>query len=87
MNPADPFFFINANSAARGRMESSSSLILELIFSSIGLGYFIYGKKQKSIVPLLSGIGLMLFPYMVSNVVLILLLGIFLAVIPAILKF
>ncbi|KAF1020613.1 MAG: hypothetical protein GAK29_03579 [Acinetobacter bereziniae] len=27
---------------------NSTALFLGLIFSSIGLGYFIYGKKQKN---------------------------------------
>jgi len=32
-----------------------------VIFGSIGLGFFVYGKKQKAIIPLFSGIGLMVF--------------------------
>ena len=68
-------------------MDSPSSLIVGLVFSSIGFGYFIYGKKQKSIVPLLSGIGLMIFPYLVSNIVLVFILGLVLAAVPYFLRF
>lgn len=53
-----------------------------MVFGSIGLGYFIYGKKQASIVPLISGIGLMLFPYFVSNTIVLVLIGVGLMVLP-----
>jgi hypothetical protein len=33
-------------------MISTSTLILGVVFGSIGLGFFIYGKKQKAIIPL-----------------------------------
>jgi len=42
-------------------------LLWGLLFGSIGLGYFIYGKKQRAVVPLVCGLALMLFPYFVSN--------------------
>lgn len=44
-----------------------ASLLWGVLFSSIGLGYFIYGRKQQQLVPLLSGIGLMGFTFFVSN--------------------
>ena len=47
---------------------NTSTLIWGVIFGSIGLGFFVYGKKQKSVIPLLSGIGLMIFPYFISNI-------------------
>lgn len=37
----------------------ASILIWEVIFGSIELGFFAYGKKQKAVIPLLCGIGLM----------------------------
>jgi len=48
-------------------MPIADNLILGLIFSSIGLGYFLYGKKQKRLWPLLSGIALMGLPYLVHG--------------------
>ena len=42
-------------------------LLWGVLFSSIGLGYFIYGKRQGAPIPLVCGIGLMVFPYFVSN--------------------
>jgi hypothetical protein len=48
----------------------------------ISLSYCIYGKKQQAIVPLLCGIGLMAYPYFVSNAILMVLIGVVLSVIP-----
>jgi len=53
-----------------------------LLFSSIGLGFFMYGKKQKAVVPLFSGLGLMIYPYFVSNTILLVSIGAALIVLP-----
>jgi hypothetical protein len=53
-----------------------------IIFGSIGLGFFVYGKKQKAIIPMLSGLGLMVFPYFISNIYIMILTGIVLAALP-----
>ena len=45
----------------------TASLLWGLLFSSIGVGYFIYGRKQQKLVPLLCGIGLMVFTFFISN--------------------
>ena len=37
-------------------MSDTASLLWGVLFSSIGVGYFIYGRKQQKLVPLLSGI-------------------------------
>lgn len=54
---------------------NTSQLLLGVLFSSIGLGYFIYGKKQKTIVPFLCGLILMIFPYFIESPGLIVLIG------------
>lgn len=61
---------------------NTSLLLWSLLFSSIGLGFFVYGKKQKAIVPLLSGLGLMIYPYFVSNTILLVAIGAALSVLP-----
>jgi hypothetical protein len=57
-------------------MSNTSTLMWGVIFGSIGLGFFVYGKRQKAAIPLLSGIGLMVFPYFISNPYILILLGI-----------
>ena len=46
---------------------NEAQLLWGLLFSSIGLGFFIYGKKQQKIVPLVCGLALMAYPYFVDN--------------------
>lgn len=61
-------------------------LLWGVLFGAIGMGYFVYGRKQRAAVPLLCGLALMVFPYFVSNTVLIVLVGIGLSVIPYFLR-
>ncbi|MBA3007996.1 MAG: hypothetical protein FP810_15790 [Desulfocapsa sp.] len=60
----------------------TSLLLWGVLFSSIGFGFFIYGKKQKVVVPLICGLTLMIYPYFISNSVLLVTLGIILMAIP-----
>jgi hypothetical protein len=57
-----------------------------LFFGSIGLGFFIYGRKQRAVVPLLCGLALMVFPYFVSNGTLLVGIGVLLMAIPYFLR-
>ena len=43
-------------------MASEALLLWGLIFSSIGLGFLVNGKKQQRLVPFLCGLALMIFP-------------------------
>jgi len=61
---------------------SEASLLLGVVFGAVGLAYFVYGKKQQRFVPLLCGIGLMVFPYFMSNTVLLVVVGLALSAIP-----
>jgi hypothetical protein len=53
-----------------------------LLFGSIGLGFFVYGRRQRAIVPLVCGLGLMLFPYFVSNTLVLVVTGVVLIAVP-----
>jgi hypothetical protein len=57
-------------------------LLWGLVFGSVGLGFFLYGKKQRAVVPLVCGLALMVFPYFVSNTILLVLIGAALMVAP-----
>ena len=61
---------------------NESWLLWGLLFGSIGLGFFMYGRKQKAPVPLICGLALMFFPYFVSNTLLLVAIGVALMVIP-----
>lgn len=63
-------------------MPGTAQLLWGILFGSIGMGFFIYGKKQKAIVPLFSGIGLCVFPYFVTNAILMVITGVVLMAVP-----
>jgi len=63
-------------------MEGTSLFVWGMVFGVIGLGFFSYGKKQKAIVPLMTGIALFVFPYFVPNVTVLVIVGIVLVAIP-----
>ncbi len=63
-------------------MSGSSVIVWSVLFGSIGMGFFIYGRRQRTAAPLVVGIALMLAPYMVSNVYLLVALGVALIALP-----
>lgn len=66
---------------------NTASLLWGLLFGSIGVGFFIYGKRQQMIMPLVCGLALMIYPYFVAGTLLILLIGIALMAAPYFLRF
>jgi len=69
-----------------GTPMDTASLLWGLVFGSIGFGFLIYGRKQRAVVPLICGLGLIVFPYFVSNTVLLITIGIVLIAIPYFLR-
>jgi hypothetical protein len=57
-------------------------LLWGLLFSSIGVGFFLYGKKQRAVVPLVCGLVLMIYPYFVPNVMVLVAIGVVLIAVP-----
>lgn len=57
-------------------------LLWGVLFSSIGLGYFIYGRRQGKTVPLLSGVALMIYPYFMPNAVALVTIGAIFTAVP-----
>ncbi len=65
---------------------NEAQLLWGLLFGSIGLGFVIYGKKQRAPVPLVCGVGLMIYPYFVSNAYLLVARGVILTALPYFLR-
>lgn len=63
-------------------MDSTTSIMWGILFGAIGAGYLIYGKKQRRGIALLSGVVLCVFPYFVSNIFLMILIGIIFMALP-----
>lgn len=61
---------------------NAATLWWGMLFGSIGLGFFVYGKKQQAVVPLFCGVALMTFPYFVTGTAWLLLIGFGLMAIP-----
>lgn len=54
---------------------NTALLLWGLLFSSVGLGFFLYGKKQARPAPLLCGLALMIYPYFVPNTIALVAIG------------
>jgi hypothetical protein len=63
-------------------MDSTAVLLWGLLFGSIGFGFFLYGKRQKTIVPLITGIALCVVPYFIADVYVLVTVGVVLMAIP-----
>ena len=68
-------------------MDVGTTLMVSVLFSSIGAGYFVYGKKQRQVVPLLTGLALCVYPYVLSNGYAIVVVGILLTAVPWLIRF
>jgi len=58
------------------------SLFLGLLFGSIGMVYMIYGKRQSSVMHIVVGAILIIYPYLFSNALLVFIAGVILTAIP-----
>ena len=63
-------------------MEDSSTILWGMLFGSLGLGYFMYGKRQKRVMPFACGLALMVFPYFIANFWLLIGVGIVISALP-----
>lgn len=61
---------------------STASLLWSVVFSAIGLGYFLYGKKQQYLPALICGLILMFYPYFISNTYVLFVVGVVISAVP-----
>ena len=54
---------------------NATSFLVSLVVSSVGFVAFMYGKRQSRLPQMLVGVALMGFPYFVSNILVMLLIG------------
>ena len=59
-----------------------ATFLLGMLFGAIGLGYFVYGRRQQAPIPLASGVLLMVFPFFVPNAWATFLIGALLCAVP-----
>ena len=68
-------------------MYSTTNIFLAMLFGAIGLGYIVYGKKQRRGIALVCGVALCAFPYFISNAILVIIVGIVLMILPFYLRY
>jgi len=64
-----------------------NSFIVGIIAGAFGVGYFIYGKRQTKVVPMLAGVLLCIYPYFTDNLFWLSAIGILLLVVPFLVDF
>jgi hypothetical protein len=57
-----------------------------LLFGSIGLGYFIYGRRQSNALVRYTGITLMVYPYFIPDTMVLVAVGVALLFVPKFVK-
>ena len=65
----------------------SSTIMWAVLFGSVGMGYIIYGKKQQKGMAFLSGVVLCVFPYVISNIFLVIIIGLVFMALPFFVRF
>jgi hypothetical protein len=63
-------------------MFNTTTLMWGMLFGIVGFAFFVYGKKQAALVPLICGLALMIFPYFVANIYTLVIVGIVLIALP-----
>jgi hypothetical protein len=63
-----------------------TSLMFSLLLGTVGMGYLMYGKSMSSLVPIGAGLGLMIVPYLISNLVVLSLVALALMGVPFFLR-
>jgi hypothetical protein len=67
-------------------MEDPSVFIWGALFGGIGIGYFIYGKKQKHPVSFFTGVSLFVIPYFIDDILFLIVAALALMVLPFVVK-
>ncbi len=61
---------------------ATANILWSLLFGSIGIGYFIYGKRQAHTVARYTGIALMIYPYFIGDTMILAAVGVGLLLVP-----
>ena len=61
-------------------------LMVSLLFGALGMGFFMFGKKEGRMVPLFVGVALMVVPYFIANVIVLLIACVLLTAVPFVVR-
>jgi hypothetical protein len=57
-----------------------------LLFGAVGMAFLLYGKKMAAVVPMVAGLGLMVVPYFITNLILLTIVGVLLTAVPFVVR-
>jgi hypothetical protein len=63
-----------------------NTFLVGSIAGTVGVGYFVYGKKHAKVVPMVCGGILCVYPYFIDNLWLSLIVGVVVGLVPAFVK-
>jgi hypothetical protein len=63
-----------------------TSLMLSMLFGTIGCGFLMYSKKVGEILPMAVGVTLMVCPYFIANVAVMLVVCVLLTAVPFVVR-
>ena len=66
---------------------TGTTLAIGILTGAIGVGYFMYGKRQTRFAPLLAGMALCVYPYFVDSVPWLVAIGLLLLAVPFFIDF
>jgi hypothetical protein len=64
----------------------ATSLMLSMVFGTVGLGYLMFAKKAGRFVPAIAGVALMVVPYLISSNLVMVIVCLGLASVPFVLR-
>ena len=67
-------------------MTTTAEVAWAMLFAAVGLGYVTYSRRQRTVMPLVCGISLFVFPYFMPNVYMLVLAGIVIMALPWFIK-
>ena len=67
-------------------MPSAPTLLIGMLAGVFGVAYFVYGKRQAKLVPLISGLLLCIYPYFIDGVLWLSIVGILLIAAPFVIR-
>ena len=73
--------------AERHLAVNPTSLVIGIVTGAIGVGYFMYGKRQTKFVPLLAGMMLCVYPYFIDSALWLIVIGVLLMAAPFLIDF
>ena len=63
-------------------MPSPATLLIGMLAGVFGVAYFVYGKRQAKLVPMVAGVLLCIYPYFIDGVLWLSIVGLLLAAAP-----